>query len=170
LIDAGERRAETQGVIAKTGRRLAQMQSVRFVVVGGFNTVFGVIDSFVLLKVLLWVRPDEPKTMGTIAMAASSVVNIAFSFLTYKWFVFRTKGNYLKEYLRSLTIYLPSLALNTFLVAPLAELLKHWTGRAHGSVYIAMGIILSATIVFSFFGHKKVTFRQDGSPNRGDAA
>jgi putative flippase GtrA len=170
LIEQASGRAETESVIAKTSRRLAEMQSVRFVVVGGLNTVFGVIDSFVLLKVLLWLRPDEPKTMGTVAMAASSVINIAFSFLTYKWLVFRTKRNYLKEYLRSLTIYLPSLALNTLLVAPLAAALKRWTGREHTSVYAAMGIILTATIVFSFFGHKRVTFRQNGNASGGPAA
>ena len=154
-------------MILRLGKRLAEIESVRFLVIGGCNTLFGVADTFVLLKLLLWLRPDEPKTMGTLAMAVSSVINIGFSFLTYKWFVFRTKGNYLSEYLRSLTIYLPSLALNTFLVAPLAALLKHWTGRDHASVYAAMGIILTVTIVFSFFGHKRVTFRQNGSAERG---
>ena len=143
---------------------------MRFLVIGGCNTLFGVADTFLLLKVLLWFRPDEPKTMGTVAMAVSSVINIGFSFLTYKWFVFRTKGNYLTEYVRSLTIYLPSLALNTFLVAPLAALLKRWTGRDHASVYGAMAIILTVTIVFSFFGHKRVTFRQDGSANGDETA
>jgi len=150
-------------VITRMGKRLADMESVRFLVIGGCNTLFGIVDTLALLKLLLWLRPDEPKTMGTVAMGVSSFVNIGFSFLTYKWFVFRSKGNYWKEYLRSLTIYLPSLALNTFLVAPLAELLKRWTGRDHASVYAAMGIILTVTIAFSFFGHKKVTFRQDAA-------
>jgi putative flippase GtrA len=148
-------------VIARMGKRLADMESVRFLVVGGCNTLFGIGDSLALLKLLLWLWPDQPKTMGTAAMALSSFINIGFSFLTYKWFVFRSKGNYLKEYLRSLTIYLPSLALSTFLVAPLALLLKRWTGREQASVYAAMAIILTVTIVFSFFGHKRVTFRQD---------
>lgn len=147
--------------MARMGKRLADMESVRFLVVGGCNTLFGIADSLALLKLLLWLRPDQPKTMGTAAMALSSFVNIGFSFLTYKWFVFRSKGDYLKEYLRSLTIYLPSLALNTFLVAPLAVLLKRWTGREQVSVYAAMAIILTVTIVFSFFGHKRVTFRQN---------
>jgi putative flippase GtrA len=151
-------------------KRLAEMQSVRFLVIGGCNTLFGVADTFVLLKLLLMLRPDQPKLMGTVAMAASSIINIAFSFLTYKWFVFQTKGNYLKEYLRSLTIYLPSLALNTLLIAPLAALLKRWTGYEHGSVYIAMATILTITIVFSFFGHKHVSFKQDGTPGEGTIA
>jgi putative flippase GtrA len=157
-------------VIAKVGKRLAEMQSVRFLVIGGGNTLFGVADTFAMLKLLLLLRPDQPKLMGTVAMAASSIINIGFSFLTYKWFVFRTKGNYLKEYLRSLTIYLPSLLLNTFLVAPLAALLHRWTGYDRGSVYLAMGIILTVTIVFSFFGHKHVSFRQDGGPGEDTVA
>jgi putative flippase GtrA len=154
-------------VIVKAGRRLAQVQSVRFLVIGGCNTLFGIADTFVLLRLLLLLRPDQPKLMATVAMAASSIINIGFSFLTYKWFVFRTEGNYMREYLRSLTIYLPSLALNTLLVAPLAAVLKRLTGYDAGSVYLAMGAILMVTIVFSFFGHKHVSFKQDGKPGEG---
>lgn len=157
-------------MIVKMGKRLAEIQSVRFLVIGGGNTLFGVADTFVVLKLLFMLQPGQPKLMGTLAMASSSMVNIGFSFLTYKWFVFRTKGNYLKEYLRSLTIYLPSLALNTFLVAPLAVLLHRWTGYDRGSVYMAMGAILAFTIVFSFFGHKHVSFRQDGAPGADTVA
>ena len=147
-------------MIRKLSGRLAGAQSVRFLVAGGFNTLFGVADSLLLLKLLLMVAPAQPKLMGTVAVAASSVVNIAFSFLTYKWFVFRTKGNYLREYLRSLTVYLPSLAINTLLIAPLAVVFKRWTGYDRGSVYMAMTTILSFTIVLSFFGHKHISFKQ----------
>jgi putative flippase GtrA len=147
-------------VIRKLSARLAQTQSVRFLVAGGFNTLFGVTDTFLLLKLALLIGPTHPKSMGTVAMAVSSVLNIAVSFLTYKWFVFRTKGNYAAEFLRSLTIYLPTIALNTLLVAPLAAVFQRWTGSQRSSVYMAMAAILSVTIVFSFFGHKRVTFRQ----------
>jgi len=155
-------------VIVKLSRRLSEMQSVRFLIVGGCNTLFGIADTFVVLKLLLILHPEQPKLMGTFAMGISSAVNIGFSFLTYKWFVFRTEGNYLKEYLRSLTIYLPSLALNTLLIAPLATVFRRWTGREQGSVYMAMALILAITIVFSFFGHKHVSFRRKYPPS-GDA-
>jgi putative flippase GtrA len=157
-------------LIVNLSKRLAEMQSVRFLAIGGGNTLFGVADTFLVLRLFFLLAPGRPKLMGTAAMAASSIVNIGFSFLTYKWFVFRTKGNYLKEYLRSLTIYLPSLALNTFLIAPLSVLLHRWTGYDRGSVYLAMAIILTVTIAFSFFGHKHVSFRQDGPPGEGTAA
>lgn len=147
-------------MIRRLSKRLAEMQSVRFLVAGGFNTLFGVADTLLMLKLLLSIAPAQPKLMGTAAMALSSALNIAVSFLTYKWFVFCTRGNYLQEYLRSLTIYLPSLALNTLLVAPLSVVFKRWTGYEHASVYMAMGTILSFTIVFSFFGHKHISFKQ----------
>ena len=149
-------------MIVRIGKRLAEIESVRFLVIGGLNTLFGVVNSLAMVRLLLWLRPDQPKTMGTVGMATSSLINIGFSFLTYKWFVFRTKGNYVKEYLRSLMIYLPNLAASTLAVAPLAALLRRWTGHDRGSVYGAAAIIVIAGIVFSFFGHKNVTFRQDG--------
>ena len=147
-------------MLVRIGRRLAEIQSVRFLVIGGFNTLFGVANSFAMVRLMVWLWPGQPKTMGTIAIAISSMVNIGFSFLTYKWFVFRTKGNYLKEYLRSLLIYLPNLALSTLALAPLAAVLKRWTGHEQGSLYAAVAIIVGVGIVFSFVGHKNVTFRQ----------
>lgn len=135
-------------------------QPLRFLVAGGFNTLFGIADTLLLAKLFLHFDPSRPKLMGTLAMGVASMINIVFSFLSYKWFVFQTKGNYLQEYLRSLTIYLPSLALNTLAVAPLAALLRRWTGQERGSVYMAMGVILTFTIVFSFFGHKHVSFKR----------
>ena len=147
-------------MIRKLSKRLAEAQSVRFLVAGGFNTLFGIADTFLILKLALLVDPTHPKSMGTVAIAVSSVLNIAFSFLTYKWFVFKTKGNYVPEFLRSLTIYLPTIAVSTLLVAPLTAVFQRWTGNQHGSVYMAMATVLGFTIVFSFFGHKRVTFKQ----------
>ena len=151
-------------MIVRIGRRLAEIESVRFLAIGGFNTLFGVADSLVMVKLMLLIVPTQPKTMGTVAIAISSVLNIGVSFLTYKWFVFRTKGNYLKEYLRSLLIYLPNLAASTLAVAPLTTLLRRWIGQEKAAVYAAIGIIVIAGIIFSFFGHKNVTFRKGNEP------
>ena len=155
-------------MISGVGRRLAAMQSVRFLFIGGCNTLFGVADTFVLTKLFLAIDPSHAKWMGTAAMAVSSVINVGFSFLTYKWFVFKTHGNYGSEFLRSLTIYGPTMAINTLMVAPLAAVVQRWAGQ-HASVYIAQGAILGFTIVFSFFGHKRVTFQQKGRPGTGAA-
>ena len=156
-------------VISKVGRRLAEMQSVRFLFIGGCNTLFGIADTFVLTRLFLAIDPSHAKSMGTAAMAVSSVMNVGFSFLTYKWFVFKTHGNYRSEFLRSLTIYGPTIAMNTLLVAPLAAVVQQWAGQ-HAAVYIAQAVILGFTILFSFFGHKRVTFQQKGRPGAGAAS
>lgn len=155
-------------MITKVSRRLAEMQSVRFLFIGGCNTLFGVADTFVLTKLFLAIDPSHAKSMGTAGMAVSSVINVGFSFLTYKWFVFRTRGKYGSEFIRSLTIYGPTIAMNTLLVAPLAAVVQQWVGQ-HTAVYIAQAAILGFTIVFSFFGHKRVTFQQKGRPGTGAA-
>jgi putative flippase GtrA len=115
----------------------------------------------------------QPKLMATAAMLFASVFNIAFSFLTYKWFVFKTRGNYLKEYLRSLLVYLPSIAVNTMAVAPLSVALNHLntpierlTNITNGSVYLASILLLGTTFILSFFGHKHISFRGSANPER----
>ena len=102
--------------------------------------------------------------MGTSAMLLSSFFNIAFSFLTYKWFVFKSKGDYLKEYLRSLLVYLPSIAINTMAVAPLSAALSFLDAPIKGLTNIHGG---SVYLTLSFFGHKHVSFREiQASPER----
>jgi putative flippase GtrA len=145
------------------------MQSMRFLFIGACNTLFGIAATFVLTRLFLAIDPLDAKSMGTAAMAVSCVTNVSFSFLTYKWFVFRTQGNYGSEFLRSLTIYGPTMAINTLLVAPLAAVVQQWAGQ-HAAVYIAQGVILAFTIVFSFFGHRRVTFQQKGRPGAGAAS
>ena len=95
-------------------------------------------------------------------MAANIVANviaITTAFLGYKLLVFRTKGNYLREYLRTYVVYgssaLLGLALLPFLVALLGTLIK----RQVLVPYVAQAIVTLCVVIASFFGHKKYSFR-----------
>lgn len=155
-------------------RRIASNRGARYLLAGAVNMLFGILDTLALTKLLLMLNPARPKLMATAAVLFTSFFNIAFSFLTYKWFVFRTKGHYLREYLRSLMVYLPSIALNTFAVAPLSAALSfldvpvaRLTNIQGGSVYLAIVLLVATTFTLSFFGHKHVSFRTpDASPQR----
>jgi len=46
--------------------------------------------------------PAQPALTASIAFVFATVINVNSPFLGYKWFVFRTQGNYLREYRRSL--------------------------------------------------------------------
>src|SRR5690348_14048096 len=83
---------------APTPDRVPIRQFVRYLLVGGWNTLFG-FGSYAVLTAVL-----QPRfRYGYVAASlVSSLVSITLAFLGYKWFVFKTKGNYLREWLRSL--------------------------------------------------------------------
>jgi putative flippase GtrA len=144
-------------------------RGIRYLLAGGCNLLFGICNALAMTRLFVALVPSQPKLMGTAAMLFSSFISIAFSFLIYKWFVFKTKGNYFREYLRSLLVYLPSTAINTLAVAPLSIALnpanapiERLTGIHGGSIYLATVSLVGMTFILSFFGHKHISFR---SPN-----
>jgi putative flippase GtrA len=90
------------------------------------------------------------------------VLNITVSFLGYKWFVFRTRGNYLKEWARCLIVYSGSIALGLALLPPTVFVVGHLTGNPRAAPYIAGALLLGVQVILSFLGHKTFSFK-DGS-------
>lgn len=145
-------------------QRIPTGEALRFLIAGASNTLFGVADTFALTWLFVHARPDHSAAMTSAAAFVSTCINITVSFLTYKWFVFRTKGNYLREYSRSFLVYVPSLLLSTFAVGPLAALLAHWLPRPALAPYVAQACIIAVAIVPQFLGHKNITFRKKLDP------
>lgn len=102
-----------------------------------------------------------------VASVLSSLLNITVSFLGYKWFVFRTRGNYLKEWLRSVTVYSGAIALGLLLLPPTVFAVKMITGNAATAPYIAGAILLGLQVIVSFLGHKNFSFRNSGTAKGG---
>ena len=77
---------------------------MRFLIVGQGNTLFA-YGLFAALVYLLtgWIK--SPYAAAMTASALGTVVCITFSFVCHKLFVFRTKGNFFKEYLRAFVVY-----------------------------------------------------------------
>ena len=63
------------------------------------------------------------------AILLASVINITVSFLGYKWFVFKTKGNYLREWWRCLLVYSGGIALGLVLLPPAVFIVSYVTGN-----------------------------------------
>ena len=165
-------------VVAPWHRRLLahipRGQVVRYLCVGVFNTVFG-YSVFAVLNFLLH-RANVPVSY-IFASAVSNFINITVAYLAYKFFVFRTRGNYLSEWLKAMAVYwsgfLPSLLLLPTLVRvlnwvlpPQVALLHRLFDRREIAPYIANAMLLMFGVVYSFFGHKNVTFRQKGTPGQ----
>jgi putative flippase GtrA len=132
------------------------LQFLRYILVGGFNTLFG-YGFFALLN---WSFSGLGSYSYMYAAGLANLIAITIAFLGYKWFVFRTRGNYLKEWLRCLGVYGSSMLISLVglpvLVPILRAHLRH-TGRAS---YLAAAILAVVTVLFSFFGHKNISFRQ----------
>jgi putative flippase GtrA len=141
-------------------RHIPPGQFLRYIVVGAWNTIFGYGCFMLFTWFFIHLYPAKPVTMTSVAYVFAAFVNISVSFLGYKWFVFRTKGNYLLEYLRSFSVYLPTLAISAVAIAPLTVLLRRTTPFPQEAPYVAGAILLVITVVLSFLGHRHVSFRQ----------
>jgi putative flippase GtrA len=169
----------------------AKGQFVRYLFVGVFNTAFGYITFAIVLTMLNGVLPQRYIYLTVVAASIlSTPLNITVAYFGYKFFVFRTKGNYLVEWLKCFAVYgtgqIPGLIalsaltrllqtvfhnhaapLHTFLSTveyhlsgkPLSTLQHLATGKAMAG-YIAGLIVIGLSTIYSFVGHKKVTFKQ----------
>jgi putative flippase GtrA len=132
---------------------------MRYLLVGVWNTLFGYGCYFLLVRIFLHVLPVRPALTASIASVVAAIVNITVSFLGYKWFVFRTQGNYWREYGRSMLVYLPGLVLSAIAIAPLTEALLLMPSLKTKAPYVAGAVLAGVMTVASFFGHKHISFK-----------
>jgi putative flippase GtrA len=128
--------------------------AVRYLAVGALNTAFG-FGCFALFTMLL----TPLLSYGYIlASLLANLLAISFSFLGYKWFVFRTHGNYLKEWVRCVGVYTGNMLLSAAALPILVPIVRRQTGNAHSAPYIAGALVLAVSVVISFFGHRHISF------------
>jgi putative flippase GtrA len=146
-------------LIKRLTQHIPPGQMMRYLIVGVCNTLFGYGCFFLLVRIFLHVLSTRPSLTASIASVVATVINVTVSFLGYKWFVFRTKGNYWREYSRSMFVYLPSLVLNAVAIAPLTEALRLMPSLKTKAPYVAGAALAVITVVASFFGHKHISFK-----------
>lgn len=138
-------------------KHIPPAQLFRYLLVGGWNTLFGYTCFFLMNR---WLSRVMPAYSYIAASLLSNVINITVAFLGYKWFVFRTKGNYLREWLRSLIVYSGTILFSAVALAPLVGLIRHTTRYQTQAPYIAAALVAVFTVISSFFGHKHLSFRE----------
>ena len=124
-------------------------ERVRFLVVGGINTVVGYV-LFALLQI------TAGHVIGYIgSLYGSYVLAVTLAFVLHRRFTFRVEGtgNRLVDFLRFASVYVVSLAANTLALPLLVEL-------AHLDPLVAQAISVVVTTVVSYFGHKYFSFRR----------
>jgi putative flippase GtrA len=165
-------------------------QFVRYVCVGVFNTFFGYINFAVILAILNTALSARFLYLTVVLASILSVpLNISVAYLSYKFLVFRTKGNYLGEWFKCFAVYgtgmIPGLVALSALTRLFQSLIhshaaslhiflnsveRHLGGRplallqhiATGRAmagYIAGALLMLTTTIYGFVGHRTFTFR-----------
>lgn len=120
-------------------------QKLAYLLVGGWNTLFG-LAIFALLYSLL-----HQILHYILILVISYIIAITNAFLCYKFFVFKTKGDLFREYLRFYIVYGVSFVINIGFMVIIVELFKI-------KPIPAQSIILSITTIVSYIGHKHYSF------------
>ena len=145
----------TEKWITKLKRHFPPGQFGSYLLVGASNTLFG-FGCYAALTALL--TPHIPHAY-ILAMILSNVLNITFSYLTYKWFIFKTKGNYVHEWVRCVAVYSGASLFGVIALPVLVFLIRLLTPMYASAPYLAGAIIAAASVIASFTGHKNFTFR-----------
>jgi len=133
---------------------------LRYLSVGVWNTIFGysTYAAFVYLFSHLLPHRYLPLTVD-LASIASTPITITMSYLCYKFFVFHTEGNYLREWLRCFAVYGTGMIPNLIALPILTHLLQGVAAIHLYAGYIAGALMTGFTAIYSYFGHKKFSFR-----------
>jgi len=140
-----------------TRNAILDRQVLRYLLVGAGNTVFG----YGLFSLLTALFAGRFLFSYVAASVLANLIAISVAFLAYKNFVFRTKGNYLREWLRCLAVYSGSIAAGVLLLPPLVFLFTRIMGDSRFAPYLAGAVITAGTVVASFFGHRRFSFKQN---------
>ena len=120
-------------------------EKIRFLLVGGFNTMIG-YGLFVILYFLL-----QNYLHYSLILWIQFMIAVNISYLTMKFFVFRTKKNYKSEYPKTIFTYIGVYFVNLLLLAFLQRVVE--------SIYFAQLIAISVVVVITYMMHKYVNYR-----------
>ena len=129
-------------------------EQIRYILVGGYNSVV----SYALYALFLWLLDKYQPALSfwmwsnpQLALFLSFLTSSVNSYWTQKIYVFATKGNYLKEYIRCLLSWGVGYLLNTAILEGLI--------RLGLNPYLAQGIALALVAVCSYLMLKYLAFQ-----------
>lgn len=122
-------------------------QKLQYFLVGGWNTVFG----YAVFAALYYYGSARFHLHYVIPLLLSHVISVTGAYLAYKRFVFKTNGNFIREYYRFCTFYWFSLAANLVLLPALVEFFKL-------DPVVSQGLFIIVAAVTSYLWHSCYTF------------
>ena len=130
-------------------------QKIRFLLVGGFNTVFAYLILNLLNILFGWLLKDtfSPVVIANIALIVQYILTINVSFVTMRYYVFQSHGRWMHEWLKAWSVYIFIYLIN----APVLTFMMTFLGW---STWLAQGIYLIFSTTITFLLHKYYSFRK----------
>ena len=147
---------EQKTFFARLTSHIPPGQFSRYTLVGIWNTIFG-YGSYAALTALF--TPHVPHAY-IFAAVVSSLISISVAFLGYKWFVFKTKGNYLREWLRCHLVYGTTAAIGIAVLPVFVYAFRRFVGLEASAPYVAGATVTGLNVFVSFLGHRHFSFRR----------
>ena len=121
---------------------------IRFIIIGAINAA---ISYVIYILAVLILGQDNYQLCVALQWGLSSVI----SYTNQKFFVFMTKGNYLKEYLKCCSTWVISYILNVII---LEIFVRYITKNVFIAQFISLAIVSAVTyILFKFFAFRHKT-------------
>jgi putative flippase GtrA len=151
--------APTGWLLRVRKRAAAHEEKLRFLVVGGWNTVFSMAALWVLERLVPYGKGSVlGAAVGVVAakqivLTIAWVVGVTHNLFTFKLLVFRTTGRWLAEYLRMYGVYAATFVVQSLMV----QAISAWLGW---SLFASNVPTILVVMVLSYIGHKYFTFRR----------
>ena len=124
---------------------LRRREQLLYLVVGGWNTVFG----YAVWALLQFLLGDHLHYLVVVLIAWPIAVLNAY--LGYRYLVFHSSGSILAELPRFSLVYLATLAVNLVLLPIALQVLPF-------SIYVVQALLTMIVVVGSYLGHKYFSF------------
>jgi len=119
---------------------------IRFIIIGCLNAAISYIIFAVAVLLL-------GQGLYQLCVALQWIISSVISYLNQKFFVFCTKGNYVKEYLKCCSTWVISYLLNVII---LEIFVRYITKNVYIAQFIALGVVsVSTYLLFKLFAFKK---------------
>jgi putative flippase GtrA len=132
--------------LANRLRQYFQNREVRYLVVGGVNTVVGFSAFTIFIGFLGYER-------YLLSLAFSHIFATSFAFLLYRRVVFKVRGKWVLDFVRFQLVYLAALLANIPLLYLCVQVLRL-------NPLAAQAVCVILVVVSSYFGHRFFSFRR----------
>lgn len=123
----------------------AVSEKLRYLLVGGFNTVFA--------QGIYWALFHLLGERENVALVLQYIISINVSILTMRYYVFKSKGDFKSEYLKGASVYLSVLGPNAMGLNFLVKFCEIYPP-------LAQTICTIVVMILTYFLHKYFSFKE----------